>query len=59
MTTEFIARARQVLGQLDQITVSSFRETLGTSRKYAVPLLEYFDGQGVTTRRGDVRTLRS
>ena len=41
------------------ITVSSFREGLGTSRKYALPILEYFDSKGVTRRQGDVRVLRS
>jgi selenocysteine-specific elongation factor len=39
------------------VTVSRFREALGTSRKYAVPLLEYFDRRGVTRRQGDVRRL--
>jgi len=28
---------------------------VGTSRKYAVPLLEHFDRTGVTVRRGDLR----
>jgi selenocysteine-specific elongation factor len=32
---------------------------LGVSRKYAIPLLEYFDAQGLTKRDGDVRVLRS
>jgi selenocysteine-specific elongation factor len=40
------------------LTVSAFRERLGTTRKYAVPLLEYFDQQGITRRQGDVRVLR-
>ena len=40
------------------ITVSAFRERLGTSRKYALPLLEWFDQRGVTIRRGDLRVLR-
>jgi selenocysteine-specific elongation factor len=35
------------------------RDLLGTSRKYVVPLLEYFDARGVTKRVGDARTLRS
>jgi selenocysteine-specific elongation factor len=35
------------------------RDVLGTSRKYVVPLLEYFDAQGLTKRDGDVRTLRA
>jgi selenocysteine-specific elongation factor len=34
------------------------RDVTGSSRKYVVPLLEYLDGQGVTKRDGDVRTLR-
>jgi selenocysteine-specific elongation factor len=34
------------------------RDITGTSRKYIVPLLEYFDAQGLTKRDGDVRTLR-
>jgi hypothetical protein len=28
---------------------------MGTSRKYAIPLLTYFDGLGVTVREGDLR----
>jgi selenocysteine-specific elongation factor len=39
----------------DGITVSALREALGTSRKFAVPLAEWLDGQGITRRRGDVR----
>ncbi|MCX8006979.1 MAG: selenocysteine-specific translation elongation factor [Coriobacteriia bacterium] len=33
------------------------RDITGSSRKYVVPLLEYFDAQGVTKREGDSRTL--
>ena len=40
---------------VDGITVSTLREALGTSRKFAVPLAEWLDGQGITRRRGDVR----
>lgn len=38
-----------------QLTLAQFRDILGTSRKYALPLLEYFDGAGLTRRRGDLR----
>jgi selenocysteine-specific elongation factor len=31
------------------------REALGTSRKWAIPLLAHLDATGVTRRRGDVR----
>jgi selenocysteine-specific elongation factor len=40
------------------LTVSEFRSLTGTTRKYAVPLLEYFDAAGVTLRNGDLRVLR-
>lgn len=38
-------------------TMSDIRQLLGTSRKYAVPLLTYFDALGMTERDGDLRTL--
>jgi selenocysteine-specific elongation factor len=37
------------------LTVSEFRQALGTSRKYALPLLDYFDVRGLTRRAGDKR----
>ncbi|MXZ00537.1 selenocysteine-specific translation elongation factor [Candidatus Poribacteria bacterium] len=39
------------------ITVAEFRETAGTSRKYAVPFLEYCDTQNLTVRDGNIRRL--
>jgi len=39
------------------LTISQIREILGTTRKYAVPLCEYFDRIGFTQRQGDVRVL--
>lgn len=39
-------------------TVSEFRRLLGITRKHAVPLLEYFDREGITLRTGDQRTAR-
>ena len=51
--------ARVVAGLLranpDGITLSQFREELGTSRKYAVPLAAELDARGVTRRRDDLR----
>ncbi|HEX3670537.1 MAG TPA: selenocysteine-specific translation elongation factor [Candidatus Cybelea sp.] len=44
--------------QRDRMTASEFRDMLKTSRKYAVPLLEWLDSHGVTIRDGDHRTLR-
>jgi len=40
------------------ITMARFRDAVGTTRKYAVPLMEWFDATGVTVRDGDVRALR-
>ncbi|MDB5041312.1 MAG: selB [Candidatus Eremiobacteraeota bacterium] len=41
------------------ITMARFRDAVGTTRKYAVPLMEWFDATGVTIRDGDLRALRS
>ena len=40
------------------ITTGEFKELVGSSRKYVVPLAEWFDTQKVTLRVGDVRKLR-
>jgi selenocysteine-specific elongation factor len=37
--------------------VSQVRDAIGTTRKYAVPLLERLDATGITHRQGDVRVL--
>ncbi len=37
------------------IDVAKFKEIAGVSRKYAIPLLEYFDRERVTVRSGDKR----
>ena len=42
----------------DIITVAEFRELAQTSRKYAVPFLEFCDGVGLTVRNGNHRRLR-
>jgi selenocysteine-specific elongation factor len=39
----------------DLIDVSIFKELAGISRKYAIPLLEYFDRVKITSRVGDKR----
>ena len=38
-------------------SVSEIRQLLGTSRRVAVPLCEYFDAKGFTHRKGNVRRL--
>ena len=40
-----------------EMSVSEFKELAHTSRKYAVPLLEYFDKLKITYRDGNTRKL--
>jgi selenocysteine-specific elongation factor len=42
----------------EEFTVAEFRDAAGLSRKYAVPVLEWSDKEGLTVRRGDFRRLR-
>ena len=46
---------RAMLSKNGKFQVSEFKDAAKTSRKYAVPLLEYLDRKGVTRRQGDVR----
>ncbi|MEP6900437.1 MAG: selenocysteine-specific translation elongation factor [Actinomycetota bacterium] len=39
------------------IDVPKFKEIAGISRKYAIPLLEYFDRERITRRAGDKRSI--
>lgn len=39
-------------------TVADLKESMNTSRKYAVPILEYFDKIGFTKREGEGRVLK-
>lgn len=41
-----------------EISPTRFKELADTTRKYAIPLLEYFDREKLTLRVGDVRRLR-
>jgi selenocysteine-specific elongation factor len=51
-------RGREALSTLDPITLGAFRDALGVGRRAAQLLLERYDADGLTLRRGDVRTLR-
>ncbi len=42
----------------NEFTVADFRDLMEISRRQAVPLLEWLDGGGWTSRRGDIRSLR-
>jgi selenocysteine-specific elongation factor len=49
---------QQALASDDVLTPALFRDRFGTSRKYAIPLLEYLDREGITQRTGDIRRLK-
>ncbi len=38
-----------------QLGVPEFKDMVGVTRKYAIPILEYFDREGTTMRSGNVR----
>ena len=40
-----------------KIDVSAFKDLIGVTRKYAIPLLEYLDRERVTRRVGDLREI--
>lgn len=58
---EALARARTLLSDVlerdGEIVVAEFRTLIGSNRKCAMALLGYFDAEGLTVRRGDVRVL--
>ena len=51
------ARMRERAASDPMLDVGSFKELAGVSRKFAIPLLEYFDRQGVTRREGNARRI--
>ncbi len=60
MHAEAVERAKQVVVDLFRrgrsFATVEFRDALGTSRKYAVPLLDYFDTVRLTVRTANRRT---
>ncbi len=42
----------------EEITTPQFKDMTGASRKYVIPLIEYFDSIHLTIRVGDIRKLR-
>ncbi len=61
--TSCVDKVRSVLYKFLQdkgeISAAVFRDLLGSSRKYTIALLEYFDREGFTLRIGDIRRLKS
>ena len=58
VSSALYARGRDLLATLDPITLPAFRDALGVGRRTAQLLLERYDADGITRRRGDIRVLR-
>jgi selenocysteine-specific elongation factor len=59
--TPLMELRRRMLSHLSEhgsIDAQSFKELTGLTRKFAIPLLEYFDREKLTLRIGDKRVLR-
>jgi len=48
-------KCKETLAEVDEATMAQLRDGWGVTRKYAVPLCEYFDLIGITVRRDDIR----
>lgn len=62
-SAEAIERARRLcadeLSKLGQATMAQLRDAWGVSRKFSVPLCEFFDAHHLTVRQGDLRAAGS
>jgi selenocysteine-specific elongation factor len=54
---ELVEWVRRQIGETGGVTVAQLRDRFGTSRKYALALLEYLDARRITRRDGDRRIL--
>ena len=52
---EIIADLKQYFAKSDDLSVVQFKDITGLTRKSAIPLLEYFDNQKITSRDGNNR----
>jgi len=56
---DFRRAVEDTLRELGAATPAQFRDRLGLTRKYLIPLLEWADRRGITSRKGDTRVLRA
>ncbi len=54
---QLVTKITEEIAKRGEATPAQLKEPLGLSRKYLIPLLEWMDAQGYTTRQGDVRRL--
>jgi selenocysteine-specific elongation factor len=51
-------RVRRHFDARDALDTKTYKALIGTTRRTAIPLMELFDTERITLRRGDVRFLR-
>ena len=56
--TEIVEIISEYIRENGEISVANVRDVLGTSRKYALALMDYMDHKRITRRVGDTRVLR-
>lgn len=54
---EMLVLMKDFYSKKSGMTIAEFRDILNTSRKYALPFLEYLDSRKITLRVGDIRKL--
>ncbi|MBI5409644.1 MAG: selenocysteine-specific translation elongation factor [Nitrospirae bacterium] len=55
LCTKMMDGLKDFFAKKSELTVGEFRDILGTTRKYALPFLEYLDSSRITLRVGEVR----
>jgi len=51
-----IDKLRAAFKKAETLSMSEFRQLLETTRKYALPLLNYYDNRGITQRKDELRS---
>ena len=54
---KLVQEIKNFFNKNNKLTVSDFKNIANTTRKYAVPILEYFDKKNITYREGNYRRL--
>lgn len=58
LVSELENEMRSILRNLgDKVTLAQVRDATGSTRKFILPILEYFDSKGYTRRAGDYRVV--
>lgn len=55
---QMTAWVKETIKATGSLSLGDFRDSFGTSRKYAAAFLEYLDSSGITVRKNDIRVLK-